>query len=71
MGDEQNNTPETDADNPTRAAMRQMDELEAYVTAEIDQVRAELDSLSLGFNLTCVCIIALTVLVYLIDKDQA
>lgn len=65
MNDDEN----TEAPNPTRDALRKLDEVEAYVTAELDQFRAEVDSLNLGFNLTCVCIIALTVLVYLIDKD--
>lgn len=62
---EQDNT-----ENPTRDALRKLDEIEAYVTAELDQVHAEIESLTLGFNLTCVCIIALTVLVYLADRDR-
>lgn len=66
MSDEEN----TETPNATRDALRKMDEIEAYVTAELDQVRAEVDSLNLGFNLTCVCIIALTVLVYLADRDR-
>lgn len=65
----EDNTENTEA-NPTRDALRQLDEMEAYVSAELDQFRAELDSLNFGFNLTCVCIIALTVLVYLIDKEN-
>lgn len=53
-----------------RAAHRRFNELDAYVSAEVDRLNSEVASLNLGFNLTCVCIIALTVLVYLIDKKD-
>lgn len=62
--------PEKQTENETANAIRQLSELEGYVNAEVAQLQAEVDSLTVGFNIMCVCIIALTSLLYLIDKDS-